>query len=108
MKWNLESANLLYRDPKQDQRAEAMLIGDVYEFTDPPFYEVDPITLKCRDALQCFKIIDETFQLQPVRRGSWMPMRLGTDKALVTYKCRTCHGWHESTDRKVCTAKRLA
>ena len=72
MKWPLRKANLLYRDPNQDQDAAAILKGDVYEFTDPPFHEVDPVTRKTKSALQCFRVIDNTGGMRPVRRLSWL------------------------------------
>ena len=46
-------------------------------------------------------------EVKPVKRGSWEVMKLPGCNPLLTYKCRECHGWHESTNRKHCTARRL-
>ena len=73
MRWPLRKGNLLYREPSQDQSAEAILVGDIYEWTDPPFYEVDPRTMQCTTTLQAYRIVNTQLKMQPVRRGSFRP-----------------------------------
>lgn len=66
MRWNLRKANLVYREPDQDQDAAEMLVGDIYEFTDPPFFEVDPQTLKATNKLQRFRVKNERLEMEIV------------------------------------------
>jgi len=70
MPWDLTKANLLYRRPEYDQNEQAFLEGDVWEFTEPPFYEIDPITYETKPTLQCFRVGRE-LSLMPVTRNSW-------------------------------------
>ena len=69
----LQAANLLYREPTADQDADAILVGDVYEWTHPPIYVVDPRTRQATAALQCFRVVDADLHVQTVARGSWLP-----------------------------------
>jgi hypothetical protein len=71
MRWALKQANLLYREPSRVQDWPEILPGDIYEFTDPPFYEVDPHTRKTKATLQCFRVLDEHLRLDPIARDSW-------------------------------------
>lgn len=64
MKWDLRKAYLVSRDPSQPADAPEMLVGDVYEFTDPPFYEVDPRTLKATKTLQQFRVKNSALELE--------------------------------------------
>ena len=73
MQWKLHKATLLYRRPENDKSVDAYLVGDIYEFPNPLFYEVDPKTQKCRETLQCFEVLNESLALRPVRRGCWLP-----------------------------------
>jgi hypothetical protein len=72
VKTPIRAATLLYREPTADPKAEGMLPGDIYEFTDPPFYEVDSITYEARSVLQCFRVKDTALNLEPVTRESWV------------------------------------
>jgi len=72
MRTDLRRGTLLYRDPAKDQHFVGFLKGDVWEFTDPPFHEVDPLTRKAKPDLQCFRVVNNDLKLQPVTRGSWL------------------------------------
>lgn len=71
MRWPLRKATILHRDLwNVDQGHDRFLPGDVVEFPDPPFYEVDPISRQCRAELQCFRL-GEGLSLTPIVRDSW-------------------------------------
>lgn len=40
--------------------------GCTFEITDPPVYEVDPVTRQCRKTLQVFRTVDATGGIIPI------------------------------------------
>lgn len=71
IRFGVRSINILYRESWQDPEKEALLLGDVFEITEPPTYEVDPETRQNTDRLKCFKVTNDDGALALVERGSW-------------------------------------
>lgn len=72
MQTNLRHINLLYREPHRDQSSADHFEGDIIEIDEPPFSEIDPVTRKAKNSLQCFRVGRGGRKLTPVKRGSWL------------------------------------